>query len=224
MPPVDERPAAVPDLERDRFERCFREHYPSVLAFSLRRIADRETAKDAAAETFAVAWRRRERIPDPALSWLYAVALRVIANQYRSAQRRRNLGARLEHEVGIGAAESDPADALDRRDAFSTAFARLTESEREVLRLIAWDGLDTRDAARAFGCRREPSGCGCTGRDASWRNNCKRPDIYPVSPATQGPSPPRRPIEQQEPQPRPARRDASRESGFGGGAARLDRR
>jgi RNA polymerase sigma factor (sigma-70 family) len=152
MPPVDERPGAVPDLERDRFERCFREHYPSVLAFSLRRIADRETAKDAAAETFAVAWRRRDRIPDPALPWLYAVALRVIANQYRSAQRRRNLGVRLEHEVGAGEAENDPADALDRRDAFSTAFARLAESEREVLRLVAWDGLDTRDAARAYGC------------------------------------------------------------------------
>jgi RNA polymerase sigma factor (sigma-70 family) len=152
MSQVDDRPGVVPDLARDRFEGCFRDHYPDVLAFSIRRIADRETARDAAAETFAVAWRRRDRIPDPALPWLYAVALRVIANQYRSTQRRRNLDARLTHEAGVGAGESDPADSLARRDAFSVAFRALSEPEREVLRLVAWDGLDTRDAARVFGC------------------------------------------------------------------------
>jgi RNA polymerase sigma-70 factor (ECF subfamily) len=152
MSPADDRSSAAADLERDRFERCFREHYPSVLAFAVRRIADRETAKDAAAETFAVAWRRRDRIPDPALPWLYAVARRVIANQYRSARRRGDLGGRLEHEAGAGAAGGDPADSLGRRDAFAVAFGRLTESEREVLRLIAWDGLSTGEAARAYGC------------------------------------------------------------------------
>jgi RNA polymerase sigma-70 factor (ECF subfamily) len=108
MPPVEDRPAAAADLERDRFERCFRDHYPNVLAFSMRRIADRETAKDAAAETFAVAWRRRDRIPEPALPWLYAVALRVIANQYRSSQRRCNLDARLAHEAGAGVGGAIP--------------------------------------------------------------------------------------------------------------------
>jgi RNA polymerase sigma-70 factor (ECF subfamily) len=152
MLPVDDPPSAVPDIYRDRFERCFRDHYARVLAFSTRRLAGREIAEDVVADVFAVAWRRRDRIPDPALPWLYVIAGHFIANQYRSARRRHNLDARLAHETGVIAPGSDPAESLDRRDAFSNAFALLAESEREVLRLIAWDGLDTRDAARVFGC------------------------------------------------------------------------
>lgn len=86
------------------------------------------------------------------MPWLYAIALRVIANQYRSTRRRRKLDARLAHEAGANAPGSDPADSLERRDAFSTAFGLLSEAEREVLRLIAWDGLDMGEAARVFGC------------------------------------------------------------------------
>lgn len=152
MPLPDDPPAASPDRGRERFERCFREHYADVLAFSLRRVSGRETAEDMVAETFAVAWRRRDRIPEPALPWLYAVALRVIANQYRSGRRRRDLDARLAHEAGVGVPSSDPTEAIGRRDAFSAAFAALAEGEREVLRLTAWEGLSTAEAAGVLGC------------------------------------------------------------------------
>ncbi|HWA54674.1 MAG TPA: sigma-70 family RNA polymerase sigma factor [Solirubrobacterales bacterium] len=152
MPHPGDRPAAVADLERERFEECFRAHYADVLAFAVRRLGDRGTAEDATSDTFAVAWRRRERIPDPALPWLYAVALRVISNQYRSSERRRKLDRRLTHEAVPAPQASDPVDSLDRRDSFAIAFGQLTEPEREVLRLVAWDGLSTVDAARVFGC------------------------------------------------------------------------
>jgi RNA polymerase sigma-70 factor (ECF subfamily) len=152
MLPVDDPPKAVPDIYRHRFERCFRDHYTQMLAFSMRRVSGREIAEDVVADTFAVAWRRRDRIPDPALPWLYAIAGHVIANQYRSTRRRHDLDMRLAHETGAVAPGSDPAESLDRRDAFSAAFALLSEPEREVLRLIAWDGLGTRDAARVLGC------------------------------------------------------------------------
>jgi RNA polymerase sigma factor (sigma-70 family) len=151
MLPVDDPPNAGPEIYRDRFERCFRDHYAQLLAFSMRRVSGREVAEDVVADTFAVAWRRRDRVPDPALPWLYAIAANVIANQYRSIRRRHNLEGRLAHESGA-VAPADPAESLDRRDAFSAAFALLAEPEREVLRLIAWDGLDARDAARVFGC------------------------------------------------------------------------
>ena len=100
MLPVDDPPNAVPDIYRDRFERCFRDHYAQVLAFSMRRVCGREIAEDVVADAFAVAWRRRDRIPDPALPWLYAIAGHVIANQYRSTRRRHDLDLRLAHETG----------------------------------------------------------------------------------------------------------------------------
>jgi DNA-directed RNA polymerase specialized sigma24 family protein len=56
----------APDIFRARFERCFRDHYPHVLAFAIRRLPGREAAEDATAETFAVAWRRRSQYERPA--------------------------------------------------------------------------------------------------------------------------------------------------------------
>ncbi len=140
------------DVERRRFERCFRENYAAVLAFALRRTAGREAAEDAVAETFAVVWRRRELIPEKPLPWLYGIGLRVLANQRRSSERRRRLGERLEDEAIVRQVAAEPADALARREAFFSAFRSLGEDDREVLRLVAWDGLNTADAASALGC------------------------------------------------------------------------
>jgi len=151
MPSSGDRVRHSLDAER-RFESCFRAHYAAVLAFAIRRLADRSTAEDVAAETFAVAWRRRGLIPDEPLPWLYGIALRVAANQRRSGERRRRLDERLEHEASSRASGPELAETLHRRDAFTRAFGALAEPEREVLRLVAWDGLDTREAAAVLGC------------------------------------------------------------------------
>jgi RNA polymerase sigma-70 factor, ECF subfamily len=143
-----------PDAEGDdrlRFEGCFRDHYADILAYAIRRQPDRQAAEDAASETFAVAWRRRGLIPDRPLPWLYSIALRVLANQRRSGLRRRRLEERLAQEQAIAAGGSDPTDALARRSAFAAAFGRLSEDDREILRLIAWEGLKPREAAAVFG-------------------------------------------------------------------------
>ena len=135
-----------------RFEGCFRANYAAVLAFAIRRLPDRATAEDAAAEVFAVAWRRRDLIPEQPLPWLYAIALRVVANQRRSGERRRRLGDRLEGEASARAEPPEFDEVLHTRDAFARAFQRLSEDEREVLRLTAWEGLTSREAASVLGC------------------------------------------------------------------------
>ena len=94
MRPLEDR-SPEPDIYRDRFERCFDEHYLRIFAFAARRVSGRESAEDVVADTFAIAWRRRDRIPEEALPWLYAIAANVIANQYRSSHRRHNLDERL---------------------------------------------------------------------------------------------------------------------------------
>jgi RNA polymerase sigma factor (sigma-70 family) len=151
MRPLEDR-SPEPDIYRDRFERCFDEHYVRIFAFAARRVSGRESAEDVVADTFAIAWRRRDRIPEEALPWLYAIAANVIANQYRSSHRRHNLDERLAREASVAAPGTDPADSLGGRDELAAALARLEEAEREVLRLVAWEGLSTGDGARVVGC------------------------------------------------------------------------
>ncbi len=109
---------------RRRFERLFDETYDRVLAYALRRTTPDE-AQDVAAETFTVAWRRLELVPDEEpIAWLLGIARNVLSHHRRSSGRRARR-----------AASGDPASAGDR----------------ELLRLVAWDGLEARHAAQVLG-------------------------------------------------------------------------
>lgn len=138
------------ERESDSFDACFDAHHAEVLAFALRRLGDRQLAEDVLAETFAVAWRRRGVVPEPTLPWLYAIARRVIAYQARTARRQSRLRARLSAERRADG--RDPLEAIAERDAVLAALAALPERQREVLMLVAWEGLDARGAAVALGC------------------------------------------------------------------------
>src|SRR3954453_23562581 len=81
--------------DRERFERIYRENFRAVLRFAALRI-DPERAKDVAAETFLVAWRRLDDVPAEPRAWLLGVARKVIAGQFRSQTRRNALATRLE--------------------------------------------------------------------------------------------------------------------------------
>ena len=137
-----------------RFEDMFRRNYVDVRGYALRRTSP-DAAQDVVAETFLVAWRRFEDVPEDALPWLFGVARRVLANQRRSAGRSAALTDRLgataadagSHEEGVGEA-----------DALRSALARLSEQDREALMLVAWHGLSGARAARAAGCSRSAFG------------------------------------------------------------------
>jgi RNA polymerase sigma-70 factor (ECF subfamily) len=134
-----------------RFEALFRANYPSILAYALRR-TDPEAADDVVAETFVVAWRRLADVPADELPWLYGVARKTIANQRRGKRRRSALMERLAREAPAAAWPEDTADRVAEREGVAAAMARLSERDREVLRLVAWEGLETARAARAAGC------------------------------------------------------------------------
>jgi RNA polymerase sigma factor (sigma-70 family) len=131
--------------DRERFERLYRENFRAVLRFAGTRV-DPERAKDVAAETFLVAWRRLDAVPTEPRAWLFGVARRVIAGQLRSQTRREALASRLRTSHDEAAA-TDPAAALSDRDEALAAFATLGERDREVLRLVTWDGLGAAEAA-----------------------------------------------------------------------------
>lgn len=141
------------ELTRDaRFEKLFRDHYAAVRAYALRRAAP-DLAQDVVAETFMVAWRRFDDVPDDALPWLYGVARRTLANQRRAADR----GAALERRLATAGATPSPVDPVERvgdGDDLRAALAGLSDRDREALMLIAWQGLSPDRAARAAGCTR----------------------------------------------------------------------
>jgi RNA polymerase sigma factor (sigma-70 family) len=130
-------------LRRKRFEQVFDEHFRAVSAYARRRAAEAE-AEDVVAETFLVAWRRLDEVPGDAKPWLLGVARRVLANQRRAAGRRLALTQRVARER---VAEPDRRPILE-------ALERLPESDRELLLLVAWDGLSTGEAAATLGCSR----------------------------------------------------------------------
>ena len=131
-----------------RFDALFIEHQRHVLAYAIRRTPTLADAEDATAETFAIAWRKIDRIPTTeALPWLYAVARRVVANQRRGSGRRERLAALLQvHDVPT------PLYAGEDRDgpAFA-ALAELSSSDQEILRLVAWEELGNQQVAAVLG-------------------------------------------------------------------------
>jgi RNA polymerase sigma-70 factor, ECF subfamily len=140
----------VKPTRHERFEELFRRNYAPVRAYALRR-APRDVAQDVVAETFLVAWRRLDDVPDDALPWLYGVARRVLANERRSAGRR----AALEQRVATAAVPGGTGDAGDRMgdaELLRAALAELSDHHREALMLVAWHGLTGARAARAAGC------------------------------------------------------------------------
>ncbi len=138
-----------------------------IFAFAARRVSGRESAEDVVADTFAIAWRRRDRIPEEALPWLYAIAANVIANQYRSSHRRHNLDERLAREASVAAPGTDPADSLGGATSSSR---RWRGSRRPSAKCCGWSpGRGSRPATApgSSAARRAPSGCGCTAPAAS---------------------------------------------------------
>lgn len=130
--------------DRDRLEAIFREHYEAVLAYARRR-APASVADDAAAETFAIAWRNADKIPREPLPYLLGIARRVLATQRRASERRERLSNRLARNL----VATSPDDQLG--EALVAALNALPDRDREVVLLIAWEGLTAREAAAVIG-------------------------------------------------------------------------
>lgn len=140
MPPV---PAGRRGGAEERFRRLFDDHYRIVMAFALRRSRSAEDANDVTSETFAIAWRRLDHVPedrDGQVSWLLATARRVLANVHRSNRRRQALQDRVEADSGAPTAR-DVGEAATEGDLVRAALDELGDVDREILRLAAWEDL-----------------------------------------------------------------------------------
>lgn len=129
----------------------YAEHFDRVLGYSLRRTDRGEDAADVTAETFLIAWRRLDDVPEEPETklWLYATARRVLANHRRGDQRRTALGERLRADLAVCA--PDHAGGVVVEQSLRVALATLSDQDREVLELAAWEGLQPREIADALG-------------------------------------------------------------------------
>lgn len=124
-----------------------------ILGYALRRTGNGEDAADIVAETFLTAWRRLDDVPsgDDARLWLYGVARRVLANHYRGERRKSELSERLSRD--LARFHTDP-EYTGRLALVAAAFRGLPESDRELLALVGWEGLDHGEIAAVLGCSR----------------------------------------------------------------------
>ncbi len=136
-------------VEIAAFEAIFDHHYGAVVAYARRRGASWDEAQDVAAEVFAVAWRRQDRLSaNEPLPWLLATARRVLANHRRGRRRWRALVSRV---AGTMPVEYQASPGMTNDGQLAAALAGLPERDREVLRLVAWDGLTHAEAAHVLG-------------------------------------------------------------------------
>lgn len=140
-------PGQRQEESRQAFDELYARHQRHVLGYAVRRSRTLQDAEDAAAETFVVAWQRLEGRPEETLPWLYAIARRVLANQHRASGRRARLLDRLRAQhVDI----ATPV-VLGTGGPVVDALRRLRPSDQELLRLVAWEGLDHSQIAVVLG-------------------------------------------------------------------------
>jgi RNA polymerase sigma-70 factor (ECF subfamily) len=135
--------------DEKRFVELYESAYSDVLRYARRRV-DEDAARDAAAETFLVAWRRLDVVPPEPLPWLYGVTRGVLANEFRRSWRQ----SRTARRIASSAPEvpREHSDRMGETEVVTAALATLSEGDREVISLVAWEGLETQAAARVVGC------------------------------------------------------------------------
>src|SRR6185436_16829291 len=107
-----------------------------VWRYLKRRTADDH--EDLTTEVFLVAWRRRDELPHEPLPWLYGVARKVLANHRRGGDRREALATKAAAHAELSV--PDVAEAAGLRADLVRALAALSDRDRELVLLVAWEG------------------------------------------------------------------------------------
>jgi RNA polymerase sigma-70 factor (ECF subfamily) len=141
--------------EPDAFAAIFDRHAPHIRRYLARRLGA-QVADDLVAETFLAAFDKRERYdqarPD-ARPWLYGIATNLVGQHRRQEARRYQARSSDQSD----AAEADHADrvaaevtARAMRSMLAGALGGLSDEDRDVLLLVAWEQLAYEEVAAAL--------------------------------------------------------------------------
>lgn len=143
-------------LEPERFAAIFDRYYIQIHGYAARRLGD-GVADDVAAQTFLIAFERRERYDlgcGHARPWLYGIASNLISGHRRAEERRYRALSRVgASEVNAEHADqvAQRVDAQARRAPLMAALAEIAPADRDVLLLVACAGLSPDEVGQALG-------------------------------------------------------------------------
>ncbi|WP_394347343.1 ECF RNA polymerase sigma factor SigK [Streptomonospora litoralis] len=143
--------------ELDAFEQVYRELSGPVFGLVRRVMLDRSQAEEVTQEVFTELWRLAARF-DPSRggvrSWVLTLAHRRAVDRVRSEQSST---ARLEVAGRLAEESSPPDDVAEQvehrleREKVRRCLRRLTELQRETVRLTYYTGYTQREAAELLG-------------------------------------------------------------------------
>jgi RNA polymerase sigma-70 factor (ECF subfamily) len=151
--------AAARGGDADAFQRLFDLHRDRVYGQGLRIMRSAHDAEDVTALVFLEAWRRRDAVPivnGSIVAWLLVTTNYVCRNLVRTLRRHREAMQRASALMSEPPPDhaADVDDRLDRasRDRHvSSAFARLSQADQDVITLCVLEEFTTAQAAEALG-------------------------------------------------------------------------
>ncbi|MBP2320367.1 RNA polymerase sigma-70 factor (ECF subfamily) [Kibdelosporangium banguiense] len=129
-----------------------------VLHRYLARRVGQAAAEDLLSETFLIALNRRHSY-DPARaavrSWLFGIATNLVRQHVREEVRTleitaRAAGADVTFDAGHESLVAARVDAQAETRRLAAVLAELSSGDRDVLLLVSWAGLDTKEVAEAL--------------------------------------------------------------------------
>ena len=139
-------PIVQDNLDQQRFTEIYRATLPDISRFIARRCPPAEV-EDIAADLYEIAWSKRKNIPAGLeFPWLIKTARYLISNRNRKQGNRNRILGLLEDPIAAPSAESIALADLELADAWK----RLSERDREVLALWAFEGLEGESLGEAL--------------------------------------------------------------------------
>jgi RNA polymerase sigma-70 factor (ECF subfamily) len=168
---------AMGSSHEDRFRRLVLENSPAVGNYLRRRLYPLTVADldDLVEETMLVVWRRIDAVPaDAELPWMIGVARNVLRNARRSQNRR----SRFESTLTPRASDPSAEDLVIADSSVRDALVALSDDDREILMLNAWDGLDSEALGAALSISTNAAAVRLSRAQARFRTTFASTDVH----------------------------------------------
>lgn len=132
-------------MTEDEFVSFYSENFDDLVRY-VRRRSPVDVVEDVVAETFTIAWRKRNALDVGGRPWLFRTASNTLRNALRTRKRQQEIDTRLAIEI-TASIDDNQIDVIQ-------AWRRLNTRDREVLALHLWEELSDGDAGKVLGFTR----------------------------------------------------------------------